>query len=259
MEKTVRLHSIQTFGTMDGPGIRTVLFFQGCPFRCAYCHNPDAWSFHDGNDMSLSSLFAMMEEYRSYYGKDGGVTVSGGECLFQADFLVDFLKECKKKGIHTVVDTSGMTRPGTNEKAIFPTTFSDAGTHVESCKKRLVFQEADLVLLDLKFTTEEKYHAYTAGSLAEVLETLSLLQQIKKPVWIRQVIIPGINDSLDEMIQLKKILMPFPCIEKVDLLPFRKLCLEKYKQQNLEFPFRDIPEMSSGELVRLQEFYDTLL
>lgn len=272
MEISVRLHSIQTLGTVDGPGIRTVLFFQGCPFRCAYCHNPDTWSFREGSLMSLSAVLAMVEEYRPYYADEGGVTVSGGECLFQPDFLIAFLQECRKKGIHTAIDTSGMminspANSSANNPAIRTVSGKTVGIAGEFRKstlkriqeKRRIFQEADLILLDLKFNTEEKYREYTTGgTLAEVLETLSLLQEINKPVWIRQVVVPGINDFTEEMDRLKKLLSPFPCVKKVELLPFRKLCLEKYEQLNLEFPFKNKPEMPLDQVQTLQEYYDAL-
>lgn len=247
MERTVRLHSIQTMSTMDGPGIRTVFFFQGCPFRCQYCHNPDTWDFDGGTGYALTSLLSMISDYRPYYGTNGGVTVSGGECLFQADFLIDFLKECRKAGVHTAIDTSGMF------------TVNCHGKDRNHALKTSVFKEADLVLLDVKFCTEMQYRQYTAGTLTEVMESLGILEEFSIPVQIRQVIIPKINDTLDEMRQLKELLRPYSCIQKVELLPFRKLCLEKYTQMGLDFPMKNQPEATMEQVRALQEFYDSIV
>ena len=243
-EKSAWIHSVQSFGTLDGPGIRTVFFFQGCPFRCAYCHNPDTWAFREGTRMSLSAMLAVLEENRPYFRGGGGVTISGGECLFQADFVMDFLAECRNRGIHTVIDTSGMSVCASSTTKVLP--------------KARIFKDADLILLDVKFCSEEQYRRYTAGTLSEVLETLSAVQETGTPVWVRQVVLPGINDTEDDLRQLKNILSPFPCVEKVELLPFRKLCLEKYLRLNLEFPFKDLPETSLDQIRHLQDYYDAL-
>ncbi len=209
-EKYAWIHSVQTFGTVDGPGIRTVFFFQGCPYRCAYCHNPDTWSFWEGTYMSLSSLLVIAEENRPFFADGGGITISGGECLFQADFLISFLRECRRRRIHTAIDTSGMSglfHSGGNNGSVPP--FPKAGTSANKKRQKIsLFREADLVLLDVKFTSEEKYRKYTAGSLSEVLDTLSMLQEMQKPVWVREVIIPGVNDTIAEMRRLKQLLRP---------------------------------------------------
>lgn len=246
-EESVRLHSIQTFGTVDGPGIRTVLFFQGCPFRCSYCHNPDTWSFSSGKMTSMSKILTVIDECQPYYANGGGVTVSGGECLFQADFLILLLQECQKKGIHTAIDTSGML-----------------GRFYDSVKIRVqtkikVFSAVDLVIMDVKFNSEEQYRKNTSGTLSEVLETLAILQKINKPTWVRQVIIQGINDSTDEILKLKKLLTPFTCIQKVELLPFKKLCTEKYEQLSIDFILKNIPETSQEQIRSLQKYYDSLI
>lgn len=250
MEESVWLNSVQTLGTTDGPGIRTVLFFQGCPLRCSYCHNPETWPFREGMLYFISSLLELVKEYRPYYTGGGGVTASGGECLFQADFLLSFLRACRELGIHTAVDTSGMVG-------------LDTGSAVQSAVdgrklKSLVFKEADLVILDVKFNTEEDYRRHTGGTLAETLETLSILEEIHAAVWIRQVILPGINDSHDAMRRLKKNLSRYHCVEKVELLPFRKICLEKYERLGREFPFQSKPETDPVQVDALQRYYDAL-
>ena len=216
-----KIHSFQSLGTVDGPGVRSVIFMQGCPLRCICCHNPDTWDFDGGNEQSVEYLVDRVLRYKAYYGSDGGVTVSGGEPLMQSEFLTELFKKLKNYGVHTALDTSGCVLN-------------------ESVEKLLKY--TDLVLLDFKYTNASDYLKYTKMEMSRAQEFLNYLEEIKKPTWLRYVVIPGINDTdeaLEKLFELKK---QFSCVEKIELLPFRKLCLEKYDELGIEFPLRDTPE-----------------
>lgn len=245
MTTSLKLQSVQSFGTVDGPGIRTVFFVQGCPFACSYCHNPETWDFHAGTSYPITEIIKMIEDYRPYYGSDGGITISGGELLFQSDGVAALIDACKDRNIHVVLDTSGMLGNVPIEERLKI--------------KSTVFKNADLVLLDLKFSNEEKYRKYTTGSLSDVLETLELLNSLKKEVWIRQVIVQGINDRREDLMELKTLCSAYPCIKKIELLPFRRLCIEKYEKLGIPFPFANMPETPRTLVAELQRELDSLL
>lgn len=211
------IHSYQSMGTLDGPGVRFLVFLQGCPLRCGYCHNPDTW------DMAAYSQTAEPREvvekalrYRNYFGEDGGITVSGGEALMQAGFVREVFRLCKEQGIHTCLDTSGCIWNDEVDQLLSVT---------------------DLVLLDVKMTSEEDYKTYVKGSLRQTMLFLDKLEEKGISTWIRHVVVPGFNDSDEDKAKLDKLLQGYACIEKVDFLPFRKLCKEKYEKMGIEFPF----------------------
>ena len=225
-----KIHSFQSLGTVDGPGVRSVIFMQGCPLRCVCCHNPDTWDFAGGEVQSVEYLVDRVLRYKAYYGKDGGVTVSGGEPLMQTDFLIELFKELKHRNVHTALDTSGIVLD-------------------EGVKKLLEY--TDLVLLDFKYTNADDYLKYTKMEMSRVQEFLNYLEEIKKPTWIRYVVIPNLNDTDESVSQVFELKQRFSCIEKIELLPFRKLCLEKYDEMGIEFPLKDTPEAK-------QEFIDEM-
>lgn len=216
-----RIHSFQSLGTVDGPGVRSVIFMQGCPLRCACCHNPDTWDFNAGEEMSVDALIKKILRYKTYYGSEGGVTVSGGEPLIQAEFLLELFRELKLNGIHVALDTSGCILN-------------------ETVKELLKF--CDLVLLDFKYTNEDDYLKHTKMEMKKAEEFLEYLQKIKKPTWIRHVVIPSLNDNDDSLQKIFELREQYSCIEKIELLPFRKLCLEKYENMGIEFPLKNTPE-----------------
>jgi pyruvate formate lyase activating enzyme len=224
---TGRINSIQTLGTVDGPGVRFVLFMQGCPLRCAYCHNPDTWDFAGGYEVSAEEIFEKVKRYREYFGKDGGITVSGGEPTAQADFVCELFSLCKSEGIHTALDTSGCLW---NEK-------------IEK-----LLEVTDLCLLDYKMCNAEDYEKYTRCNKASVDRFLDELQKRNIPAWLRQVIVKGINDSADSVRILYDVADAHPCVKKVELLKFRKLCAPKYENLGLEFPFGNIPETKAEDI-----------
>lgn len=225
-----KISSILSMGTVDGPGIRTVIFFQGCPLRCAYCHNPETHDFNAGTLMTANDVFKKILPNMRYFKGNGGVTLSGGEVLYQAEFATELLRLCKTRHIHTALDTSGCILN-------------------DDVKKLLEY--TDLCLLDIKMTSEEDYKKYIGGSLKNALEFLEYLDSIKMPVWIRQVIVPDINDTKENYRTLLELIKPYKCVEKVELLPFRKLCLEKYETMGLSFPLKDTRECSPKDIERI--------
>lgn len=221
--------------TKDGPGIRTVVFMQGCPLRCIYCHNPDTWYADRGERITPAELMRRIERFVPYFGKDGGVTFSGGEPLMQPDFLYESIMLAKACGINCTVDTAG----------IKPAGLKPAGAVKAAVKA------ADLIILDIKMTCEEDYTKYTGGSLGATLEFLNFLESIKKPTWIRHVVIPGINDTDADIDSLLALLEPYTCVKRVELLPFRTLCKEKYDALDIKFPLDGTPDMDERDLIRL--------
>ena len=229
---TGRINSIQTLGTVDGPGVRFVLFVQGCPLRCAYCHNPDTWDVRGGEEMSTEEIIKKVKRYREYFGEDGGITVSGGEPLLQADFVRELFERCREEGIHTALDTSGCIWNDKVEKLLSVT---------------------DLCLLDYKMTNDEDYLHYTRAEKASVDRFLSELQRREIDTWLRQVIVKGINDSCESVKYLYDVAANHPCVKKVELLKFRKLCTPKYENLGIEFPFGNIPETTASDIKQLLE------
>lgn len=225
------VHSICSMSTKDGPGIRTVVFMQGCPLRCVYCHNPDTWPQKGGEALTPEALFARIDRFVPYYGKEGGVTFSGGEPLAQPEFLCEALSLAKKRNIHTALDT--------------------AGARLDDAVMTAV-RKADLIMLDIKFNEEEGYRRYAGGSLATALDFLDFLNREEKPVWIRQVIVPDINDRPEDIGALLRLLTPYlACVRRIELLPFRTLCREKYAALGISFPLEGTPDMDAAELEKL--------
>lgn len=228
-----RIHSIQSMGTVDGPGVRAVVFMSGCPLRCIYCHNPDTWDFHSGEEYTVNDLAAKILRYKPYI-KDGGVTFSGGEPCMQAEFLYELACILKDSGLHVALDTSGAILNENVEKLLSVT---------------------DLVLLDIKMTTEDDYITYTRQRLSSAITFLQRLEALQVDTWIRHVVVPGINDNTEDIQRLGNLIDGYTCVKKVELLPFRKLCLEKYKKLGITFALEDTPQMSEKNL---NELYNVL-
>jgi pyruvate formate lyase activating enzyme len=204
---------------------------QGCPLRCACCHNPDTWDLGGGKIVSAEEIFRKIQRLRAYFGKDGGVTVSGGEPLLQADFVAELFSLCRADGISCALDTSGCV-------------------YNESVERLLSL--TDLVLLDYKYTSGKDYKKYTGMSMQTAEDFLERLDALGKRVWIRQVIIPTLNDSEESVRRLYALSERYSCIEKTELLPFRKLCVEKYRALGIDFPLEKIPEASEELIERLK-------
>jgi len=222
-------------GTLDGPGVRFVAFMQGCNLRCGCCHNPETWPMDGGEEYSAAELAKLAERYRTYFGNDGGVTLSGGEPLLQAEFAAEFFLECHKLGINTCIDTSGS---------------------IISDEVLALLGHTDRVLLDIKYTTDEKYREFVGCGMDKPLEFLEVLEKRGIPVTLRQVIIPGLNDDAGNIKILRQIVAEHSCIDKVELLPFKKLCSVKYEKQGLDFRFKNISEPTPEKMAELQKLLD---
>lgn len=227
-----RIHSLQSLGTLDGPGIRFVVFMQGCNLRCGCCHNPDTWLLSGGTTYTALELVQKVLRYQEYFGEKGGITVSGGEPLLQPEFVRELFRLCHEAGINTCLDTSGSILN-------------------ESCKKLL--DETDRVLLDVKYTSDEFYKTYVGCSYELVLKFLSYLNERQIPVTLRQVIIPTLNDHEGNILELKRVAENYPCVDKVELLPFKKICQVKYDNMHLEFPFGHLPVPTKESVTALKK------
>ncbi len=226
------IHSIQSLGTVDGPGVRFVAFLEGCNLRCSCCHNPDTWECKGENLYTPQELVEKSIRFKEYFGEQGGVTLSGGEPLLQAEFAGDVFRLCHKEGINTCLDTSGSV-------------LNDA--------VKALLSETDRVLLDVKYCSDELYKTYVGCSLKSVLDFLCYLNEKNIATTLRQVIIPSLNDNEENILFLKSLSEKYPCIDKIELLPFRKICQVKYDKMQIEFPFKDIPEPSAKTMQKLNE------
>lgn len=225
--------SIETFGTVDGPGIRTVVFFNKCNLRCIYCHNPEMWASQP-NNMSVEELVKKVLKNKNYFGQDGGVTFSGGEPLLHSDFIIEVSKELKKHNIHIALDTAGVGN----------------GNYEE------VLKYIDLIILDIKHTTPEGFKRLTQVNTNEYEKLIEVANKLNKKFWIRQVIVPGIMDNDEYLASLKEYIKKIKNIEKIEFLPYHKLGREKYLKLGILYPCENIPEMDK---TRCQELYNKFM
>lgn len=229
-----RIHSFQSLGAVDGPGLRYVVFMQGCSLRCAYCHNPDTWGM-EGQEYGVEEVLDKILRYKPYFGETGGVTVSGGEPLLQWQFLTELFQRLHSEGIHTALDTAGI---GDLDGA------------------RSVLRCTDLVLCDLKFFSAEDYLRYCRGNLDSVITFLKLTQEMRVPLWIRHVIVPGLNDREEDILNIASLSAQFSNLQKLELLPFRKMCTAKYDALGIDFPLRDCEECPDSTIQNLYRFIE---
>lgn len=231
--KYARIHSIESFGTVDGPGIRFVIFMQGCALKCKYCHNRDTWDINGGNLTSVDELLDKIERYKAYIlPSGGGVTVTGGEPLLQAKFLITLFKELKKRKIPTAIDTSGMVDITEDIKELLSLT--------------------DLVLLDIKHINDDKCKDLVGFSNKKELEFARYLNDNNIPVWIRQVIVPGITDDENDLKELKNFINSLSNVQKVELMPYHEL--GKFKWENLGFDYQldGVPAATSEDIEKVK-------
>lgn len=227
------IHSMESMGLVDGPGIRTVVFFQGCALRCKFCHNPDTWAFGSGEAMTPEELVGKIRRFKPYFKKDGGVTFSGGEPLMQPEFLLEVLRLCKEEEIHTCIDTAGF----------------GLGNYDE------ILKLTDLVLFDIKGITSADFETMTSQPMAQSLEFMEAMKQQQTKIWIRHVVIPGISDSREHMESLREYVRTIPNVEKVELLPYHLLGINKYEVMGLTYPLDGVDAMNKEETEQLQHLY----
>ncbi|MBQ7133264.1 MAG: pyruvate formate lyase-activating protein [Ruminococcus sp.] len=227
-----RVHSIQSLGTVDGPGVRFVVFMQGCNLRCKCCHNPDTWEMFSGTEYTAKEIVSKAVRYKEYFSKKGGITLSGGEPLLQADFAKEVFALCHENDINTCLDTSG---------------------NILSNSVKELLSYTDRVLLDVKYTDDTFYKENVGCHLGVVLDFLSYLDEKSIPTTLRQVIIPTINDDEENILKLKAIADAHECVDKIELLPFKKICQTKYDNLNLEFPFSHINQAKESDINALKQ------
>lgn len=219
------IHSFESFGTVDGPGVRYVVFLQGCPLRCQYCHNPDTWGA-GGEEHTAESVAEQALRYKNYFGDRGGVTVTGGEPLLQIDFVIELFTLLKAKGVHTCVDTSGITFQPDNERS------------VEKHKKLL--EVADLFLLDIKHIDDEACKKLTGQSNAHTLAFAKFLSDNGKKMWIRQVLVPNITDDDESLQRTRAFIDTLKTVEKVEVLPYHTMGIVKYEKLGIDYPLEGV-------------------
>ncbi len=229
------IHSFESLAGVDGKGLRYAVFFNGCPLRCVYCHNPDTWQ-GDGQKFTPLELFNKIKRYKSYFSKNGGVTFSGGEPLLHASFINETYNLLKDENINYTLDTSANVK-----------------LTEDVC---VALKNASLSIVDLKFYSEESYLTYTQGSLNKVLKVLDFLEEQNKPVWIRTVIVPTINDNIAFIDKYLKIVKRYKCVEKYELLPFHTLGFFKYDNLSIVNPLKDLNNLDNEKLIKLQSYVD---
>lgn len=232
-----KIHSWESMGLVDGPGVRTVIFLQGCALRCRYCHNPDTWDSAGGTWESVSDIMARLRRFKDYFGADGGVTFSGGEPLLQKDFLIEMLAACKAEGIHTCIDTAGCGVGGYEE----------------------ILANTDLVLFDVKHITPDGYRDITGRDGSEAERFLQTAQALGTPLWIRHVVVPTLTDGEEHLAALAEYVLSLKNVERVELLPYHKLGVHKYRAMNLPYSLENIEPPNADYVAAWQEKINRLL
>lgn len=217
-----RIHSFESFSTVDGPGIRFVIFLHGCQFRCLYCHNPDTWAIDNYKEMTVQEVFNKVIKYKSYFNKNGGVTVTGGEPTLQIDFLIELFKLLKQEGIHTCLDTNGCVDSKNN------------------LKLDELIQYTDLILLDIKHGNKDEHKKLTKHSNTNTVNFAKYLNSIGKPIWIRYVLVPGYTNSVKNLVELNNVIKDLGNIKKLEILPFHKMGEEKWEALKLNYKLTDV-------------------
>lgn len=228
------IHSIETCGTVDGPGLRYVVFFQGCLLRCKYCHNPDTWETGCGNLYSADEVVEDILKYKNFI-KNGGVTLSGGEPLLQAEFAAEILRNCRESGIHTAVDTSG-------------------AVPLSKCKAAV--DMADMILLDIKAIDTIKCGELTGMGNESALKLLDYLEETRKETWIRYVVVPGITDDIEDITRMADFIVKYKVISWVEILPFHKMGEFKWSSMGIEYELKDTPEPTKELVGRIKGIFE---
>jgi pyruvate formate lyase activating enzyme len=235
MKLTGKLHSFESCGTVDGPGIRFIVFTQGCPLRCKYCHNPDTWDLKDAKyERDIEFTINEIKKYKPFFRNGGGLTITGGEPFVQMNYIEALFKRAKEEGIHTAVDTSGYI-------------FND--------RVKEVLEYVDLVLLDIKSINPDTYKELTGVELENTLKFAEYLDSIGKPVWIRHVVVPGITDKKENLEKLADYVSKLKNVEKIELLPFHQMGTHKWEEMNLEYPLKDVKEPTVEDMKAARQIF----
>lgn len=229
------VHSIETFGSVDGPGLRYILFLKGCRLRCAFCHNADTWDLNSKDQRSADEILDHAERYRSYWGSEGGITVSGGEPLLQMDFLIELFKKAKQRNINTCIDTAG--EPFTKEGEWF-TKFEE------------LMHYTDILLVDIKHIDRNKHIRLTGKPNDNILEMFHYLSDINKPIWIRQVLVPGWTDDIEDLKKTRAFIETLSNVKKIEILPYHNMGAYKWEKLGMKYPLEGVeaPDKDSIEL-----------
>ena len=232
------VHSIETFGTVDGPGIRFIVFVQGCGLRCSYCHNPDSWKMVEGKEKEIQEIITELLKYKEFFdASNGGITVSGGEPLLQMPFVTELFKECKKHGIHTNIDTSGDLIFNTEERR-------------EQLKE--LIKVTDMMMLDIKQIDPVKHKELTGKDNAHILEFGRMMSEANMPLWIRHVLVPGITDDKEDLEKTAEYIKTLNTVEKIEVLPYHSMGEYKWEQMGFDYPLKGMTP-PPGEVVQLAE------
>lgn len=240
------IHSLESFGSVDGPGVRFVVFLQGCALRCKYCHNPETWACGQGcggQEWTAGDLFRHVWRYRNYWGKKGGITVSGGEPLLQLDFVTELFRLAREKGVHTALDTAG--QPFRPEDPVYLARFDK------------LLESTSLVLLDLKEMDPEKHRALTGQSNENILALARYLSDKGIPLWIRHVLVPGLTDDEAGLKQMGEFIASLKTVERVEVLPYHTLGVFKWKQLGIPYPLDGVPTPTDEAVRRAQQLLGT--
>lgn len=236
------IHSTESFGSVDGPGVRFVIFVSGCPMRCQFCHNPDTWNMKVGELRRTDELLKQALRYKTYWKDGGGITVSGGEPLMQIDFMIELFRKAKEQGINTTIDTSGA--PFTREEPFFG-------------KFNELMKYTDLLLVDIKHIDDEEHRVLTGHSNWNILDMAEYLSEIQKPVWIRHVLVPERNDSDKWLKKLNDFISKLNNVKKVEVLPYHTFGEYKWKELGLEYPLAGIDPPSKERIENANQILHT--
>ena len=226
------IHSIESFGTVDGPGVRLVVFMQGCPMRCLYCHNPDTWEYKENQKVTVDEILQKYESIKEFL-KNGGITVTGGEPLSQIEFVTELFKKAKEKNIHTALDTSGVLFNRNN-----------------TTKLDELLKYTDIVMLDIKHMNKEEHKKLTGFSNENILDFAKYLSENNIQTWIRHVVVPSITDTQESLEELGKFIASLKCLKALDVLPYHNMAIPKYENLGINYPLKDVPALTKEQALK---------
>lgn len=235
------IHQLESFGSVDGPGVRFIIFFSGCPLRCKYCHNPDTWDMTKGKLYTADELLNEALSCKAYWGAKGGITVSGGEPLMQLDFLLELFTKAKEKGVNTCIDTAGGP-------------FTKEGDWFEKFKK--LMEVTDILLMDIKHIDEEEHIKLTGHTGKNIIEMFRYLDEIKKPIWIRHVLVPGITDNDEYLLRTRDFIRTLSNVQRVEILPYHGLGAMKYKDLGIDYVLKDTESPSAERVANARKILE---